>query len=226
VRPPARRSSLRWLRPAPALLVLALAAARTAAAAPAAAPYEPGQHVQFTGIVSDRQGQPLANVRVVLEAARSSFSLRQMRRADKDVRRAGTTTNAQGEYTLDWPWDDYFNRFELKVGVPVRKGHEEQLATLEQVDVTQRVLSGSPVVSALVVRNTEFIEKLRQFLAMPQSDDQRKVYDEMGRPDEVRTINYPDHTESSWWYFETGRAYRFRDGRLEQVIPFDPVRGF
>jgi hypothetical protein len=47
----------------------------------------------------------------------------------------------------------------------------------------------------------------------------------MGKPDRIRNVQYPRHLESSWWYFESGRVYRFRDGRLEQVVPFDPVRG-
>jgi acyl-coenzyme A synthetase/AMP-(fatty) acid ligase len=66
---------------------------------------------------------------------------------------------------------------------------------------------------------------LREFVASVHSDDERKVYDEMGRPDKVERVQYPERTEVSWWYFDAGRVYRFRDGRLEQVVPFEPVKG-
>ena len=68
-------------------------------------------------------------------------------------------------------------------------------------------------------------EAFRGEMASVRTDDQRKVYQEMGKPDRIRNVQYPGHLESSWWYFESGRVYRFRDGRLEQVVPFDPVRG-
>jgi hypothetical protein len=204
------------------LVVLAVLLAATPAAA---APYEQGQRIQFTGLVSDRQGQPLAGVQVVLEVTRTYFSMRHLRREQVDTRKVRGTTNERGEYSLEWPWDSYFNHFELAVGVPVRKARAEQLQELERLDVTKRAVAGAPVVSALVVQNAAFIVHLREFLASVRTDDQRRVYDEMGRPDKVETVKYPSWAEVSWWYFETGRVYRFRDGHLEQVVPFDPVKG-
>jgi hypothetical protein len=204
------------------LVVLAVLLAATPAAA---APYEQGQRIQFTGLVSDRQGRPLTGVQVVLEVTRTYFSMRHLRREQVDTRKVRGTTNERGEYSLEWPWDSYFNHFELAVGVPVRKARAEQLQELERVDVTKRATAGTPVVSALVVQNAAFIVHLREFLASVRTDDQRRVYDEMGRPDKVETVQYPSWAEASWWYFETGRVYRFRDGHLEQVVPFDPVKG-
>jgi hypothetical protein len=191
----------------------------------AAAPYDQGQRIQFTGLVSDPQGQPLAGVQVVLEASRTYFSMRHLRREQVETRRVKGTTNERGEYLLEWPWDSYFNHFEIAVGVPVRKARTEQLQELERVDVTRRAMAGAPVVAAVVVQNAAFIRHLRDFIASVRTDDQHRVYDEMGRPDKVETVQYPGWAEVSWWYFETGRVYRFRDGRLEQVVPFDPVKG-
>ncbi len=227
-RSPGDPSRTRELRRSWGILSISLAALLLALSAPppaAAAHYSPGEKVQFTGIASDSQGQPLANVRVVLEVSRSYFSLRDLRRAEKDSRRVAAATNGKGEYALEWPWDGYFNHFELLVGVPVRKGKgkEEELKVLEQTDVSDRVLAGSPVVSALMVKNRQFVDKLREFVASVRSGDERKTYEEMGTPDEVKRVNYPTSQEASWWYFEAGLVYRFRDGRLEQVTHFDPV---
>lgn len=189
-----------------------------------AARYDQGERVQVTGIVSDRQGRPVEGVLVSLEATRSYFSLRQLRRtAAEDVRRVSTTTNAKGEYTLQWPWDSYFNHFEIVTGVPVRKGRQERIEELAREDATKRVLAGSPVVVSPVIQSTKFLVALREFLGMVRSEDERRTYEEMGKPDKVQRLEYPDHIEASWWYFENGRVYRFRDGRLDQVVPFTPV---
>jgi len=215
------RRSLSWHA------LLALACLLTALAPAAAARYAQGERVQVTGAVTDAQGRPLSDVRVTFEATRTYFSMRELRRTeDKEVRRVSATTNAAGQYTLEWPWDSYFNHFEVVAGVPVRiKGGGERLEELSRQDVTRRVLAGSPAVVSVTVENRQFLDNLRQFLASIQTDDQRKVYQEMGKPDRIRNVQYPGHLEASWWYFESGRVYRFRDGRLEQVVPFDPVRG-
>ena len=208
---------------------LALALLLLCLAVPAVDPvygarYDQGERVQVTGIVADKNGQPIEGIRVSLEASRSYFSVRQFRKTQADdVRRVSALTNAKGEYTLEWPWDSYFNHFELVSGVAVRKGKEDRIEELVREDVTKRLLNGSPVVVSPVIENTKFLDSLRQFLAMVRSADERRTYDEMGRPDKVQRLEYPDHVEDSWWYFEHGRVYRFRDGRLEQVVPFTPV---
>ena len=216
------------LSPRHALLAVLLLSIIAVLAAPAsAARYAQGERVQVTGNVTDAQGQPLSDVRVTFEATRTYFSVRELRRTeDKEVRRVSATTNAAGQYTLEWPWDSYFNHFEVVVGVPVRvQGGSERLEELTRQDVTRRVQAGGPAVVAVTVENRQFLDSMRQFLASIQTEDQRKVYQEMGKPDRIRNIQYPGYLEASWWYFESGRVYRFRDGRLEQVVPFDPVRG-
>jgi len=210
------------------LLGLLVAGSLTTAAA---ARYDQGQRIQVTGVVTDSQGQPVNNVRVVLEVSRTYFSMRELRRtADKDVRRVSATTDARGNYTVEWPWDSYFNHFELVAGVPVHRRLEngqigETVQELARQDITRRVDAGSPAVIGVTIENRQFLDNLRQFLASIQTDDQRKIYQEMGKPDRIRNVQYPSHLESSWWYFESGRVYRFRDGRLEQITPFDPVHG-
>jgi 5-hydroxyisourate hydrolase-like protein (transthyretin family) len=206
--------------------VLGLLAAAAAFAPAAAARYAQGERIQVTGAVADAQGQPLPEVRVTLEATRTYFSIRALRRTtDKEIRRVSATTDAAGQYTLTWPWDSYFNHFEVVAGVPVRTAAGERLQELARQDVTRRVQAGSPAVVAVTVEDRRFLDSFRQFLASIRTEDQRRVYQEMGKPDRIRNVQYPAHLESSWWYFESGRVYRFRDGRLEQVVPFDPVRG-
>jgi hypothetical protein len=198
------------------------------AAAPlAAARFAQGDRVQVTGAVTDQQGRPLSDVRVTFEATRTYFSVRRFQRTQtEEIRRVTAVTDAGGQFTIQWPWDSYFNHFELVVGVPVRKARKEALVELAREDVTNRLQGGSPVVASLVVqnKNAQFVTKLRELLASIKSDDERRVYDEMGKPDKVERVQYPGRTEVSWWYFDAGRVYRFRDGRLEQVVPFEPVK--
>jgi hypothetical protein len=219
----------------PAEVAAVAAGAGTAvltAATPAAAassPYSDGDRVQFTGIVTDAAGKPMPGVQVALEAARSYLRLRELRHAEKDARRVLATTNAQGEYGIEWTWDDYFNRFQLLAGITVRRGRTESLQVVEREDVSERVLAGSPVVSAIVIHDRGLVDRLQAFVATVRSADEHRVYEEMGIPDDVKRVNFTGRAPSaevSWWYFDAGKAYRFRDGRLEQVERFDPVRGF
>ncbi|HBL28950.1 MAG TPA: hypothetical protein DD490_19115 [Acidobacteria bacterium] len=210
------------------LLGVLLAAAPLAALPFGQGRFAQGELVQVTGVVSDPQGRPLAGLRVTFETTRVQFNARKLRRTPTDeIRRVQATTDASGQYTLTWPWDSYFNHFELSVGIPVRKARKDTLAELARTDVTPRFKGGSPVVTALVVpaENVEFVTRLRELLATIRSDDERRVYDEMGKPDKVDRVQYPERLEVSWWYFDAGRVYRFKDGRLDQVVPFEPVKG-
>ena len=212
-------------RRVPVLAALAGLLCLLAARIPAAAVhYDQGQRIQVTGVVADSQGQPIQDLRVVLEVSRTYFSLKSFSRtADPDVRRVSAITDARGNYTLEWPWDSYFNHFELVAGVPVRTRAGDTVQELARQEITRRVEEGSPAVVGITIENRQFLDNFRQFLASIKTDDQRKVYQEMGRPDRIRNVVYPTYLESSWWYFEAGRVYRFRDGHLEQVTPFDPV---
>jgi len=85
------------------------------------------------------------------------------------------------------------------------------------------------VVVAMVVQNAEFITALRSFLAGITSDDERRVYRDQGKPDKVEERVYEDGSgrkDASWWYFASGQVYRFRDGVLDGVDRFDPVKDF
>ena len=208
------------------LALLLLLILRALPAAAASTVHRNGDTVAITGVVTDPQGQPLADVRVLLEATRSTFNILRFERTPKDVRRLSATTNARGEYSLEWPWDDYYNVFELVVAVPVRKAEGERLEVLDRTDVTQRLSGSATVVAALVVENAAYLRQLRAFVGDVQSADERRVYGELGKPDEIKTVRYPDRTEVSWWYFEKGKVYRFADGKLEQVVPFEPVKAF
>jgi hypothetical protein len=206
------------------LVLLALAAAPVAAARRAS-----GDAVVLTGLVTDGRGQPLPEIAVVLEMSRTGLDLARLSRRQQAVERLRATTNAAGEYTLQWRWSDYYNHFQLAAAVPVRKPGGEKLEELARVDVSRRLAQGSgdaPVVAALTVADTTFLDALRAFVAAISTDDERSVYHDMGKPDTLDTVAYPGHREASWWYFEAGKVYRFRDGRLLQVAAFDPIRGF
>ena len=221
-------SSVSKLQPAlPGLAALLAAGFLILSPGPAAAArYDQGQRIQVTGIVADAQGQPLKDIRVILEVSRTYFSVRELHRtAEADVRKVAATTDAHGNYTIEWPWDSYFNHFEVAAGVPLHTPTGEKVEELTRQDVTRRVNGGTPAVVAITIDNLKLLDNLRQFLASIQTDDMRKVYQDMGKPDRIRNVQYPGHLEISWWYFEAGKVYRFRDGHLEQVTPFDPVRG-
>ena len=82
------------------------------------------------------------------------------------------------------------------------------------------------MVSAVQVADTDLVESRQEFLTILDSDDERKVYEQAGQPERLDRVDFPTYQEVTWWYFRHGRAYRFRDGTLHQVIPFDPVEPF
>jgi hypothetical protein len=230
--PPPRRSLYflpvtsppRFRVPLVALVALALATAPAVAARRA-----DGEQVVVTGIVADGQGAPIPRLTVVLEVSRAGLDLRRLSRQQRDTQRLTAATDERGEYSLAWRWSAYYNHFELLAAVPVRKPGGEKLHELQRVDITRRVTqggAGSPVVAALTVQDTAFLDALRGFLAGLSTDDERRVHEEMGKPDTVETVAYPAYREVSWWYFEAGKVYRFRDGALVAVVPFDPIRRF
>ncbi len=185
-----------------------------------------GERVSITGVVADRAGTPIAGLDVALEASRTRFDVRAMRREKAETRRISAQTNARGEFSLEWPWTPGFDLFELVAGVGTRGASGEGFTAFARSDVSRRVSQGGQVIAALEVQDTAPLETLRTFLAGLTSEDERRIYDEMGRPDSIDRVNGGAWTEATWWYFATGRACRFRDGRLEQVQEFDPVRAF
>ena len=187
-------------------------------------PYQAGETVRVTGVVHDGEGRPIADLEVVLEAARLGFHVGPFGRAPREVVRGATKTDANGEFSLQWGWNPRFDRFELVLAVPYQGPEGRELHVLKREDVTRRVLQGSPVAVPTVLEDTSFLENLRSFLAELDTPDERRVYQEAGRPDKVETTRFPDRTESSWWYFEAGKVFRFRDGVLTSTRTFDPVR--
>jgi hypothetical protein len=219
----------------PARLAILLCAAGISAvgflgpgARPAAA-FSRGETVHFVGDVADPAGHPMPGLTVTLTAARSYFSLRKMQSAEASVRTVSATTDAAGHYALDWPWDDHYNSFVLAVGFPVRKARSGQVEELERRDVSDELVrraAGGPFATSFTVKNAAYVEKVRRFVGRLASEDERRVYDDMGHPDEVKNVHYADHDEVSWWYFESGKVYRFESGKLAQVVPFDPIKPF
>lgn len=199
-----------------AAVLLSLLAAPPAAAAK----HDDGTRVEVTGLVTDASGTPLPEVRVVLEASREVFSFRKFGRELRNTQRAAGLTGARGEFSLVWPWNDYYNHFELVAGVPVRTRSGERFEVLARLDVSRRIARNDPMVANLVVENADFVRTLRAFVASVDSDDEQRIYRQMGKPDRVEERG----TERSWWYFADGRLFRFADGVLVETKAFDPVK--
>jgi hypothetical protein len=198
-----------------------LAAALLLALPPAAeARRQTGETLEIRGIVTDDQGRPLDQVRVVFEASRAVFSLREFRPVLRDTARVSAVTDAAGGYSVRWPWDSFYNHFELVVGVPVRTPQGEELQVLERKEITRRLGRDSQVAVPIVVEHADFVHNLRRFLATVDSPDEERVHRELGRPDRIELSG----DSQSWWYFERGRRYDFQGGRLTEVKTFDPVR--
>lgn len=192
----------------------------------AAGPYKEGDYIEITGTVSDPNGMPIPDIHVVFTATKKSFDVSKFKDTTRDQVRQTVQTDPHGQFTFKWRWVEYYNRYEIFGGVPRRSAAGESFKILSQLDLSKRIRKGSPVVVSLIVQDDEFLDSLRDFLTSVDTDDEKQVYNEMGNPDRVQRIEHPTHDEISWWYFEAGKAYRFRDGELLQVVDFDPVTPF
>ncbi len=185
--------------------------------------YAEGEIVVVTGRVTDEAGSPVAGVEIRLEGARRAFSYKRFRRQEFNPAVLQTLSDDNGEYRLDWQWHDYYNHFRLTAVVGVKLGTEIRTEILGESLITDRIKQGSPVVAPLVLDNADFLYNLRKFEATVKSDDQRRIYSERGRPDKVEITEFANATEEGWWYFSLGSTYLFRNGRLSEVVNFDPV---
>lgn len=204
-------------------------------AAPAGAAWSPfkkksypdGHQVEITGVVTDNGGQPIEDLLIMLEGSRKSFKATKMRYEKDNPVKVSARTDARGEYRLSWKWHRYYNHFDLTAIVPyLAAGGSEAVETLATLELDDRIRQGSPVVASLTLSDRAFLDSIRGFIAALDTGDEQEVYQEMGKPDKIETLRFPDRVEQSWWYFNQGKTYRFRDGALEQIVDFDPVRQF
>jgi hypothetical protein len=188
-------------------------------------PYSPGQQVTVQGVVNDGKGNHLAGLRVTLEASRENFSLYPWGMQKAQVVTGTAETSAQGDFGLEFPWNRWYNHFELSVSIPVGIAGGEESHLLWHDDITRRVLQGSPVVVPVTLEEdvAAFLATFRTFLGALSTDEERRTYRDSGRPDQVDHNSFPDHVEAAWWYFRAGKVVRFRDGHVEKVETFTPV---
>jgi hypothetical protein len=204
-------------------LVITAAALEPATAAP---PYEEGATVVVTGVITDNSGLPQTNIKVVLEASRNMFRFTNFSKKKREPARLASITSSKGEYSIDWKWHDYYNHFELVVGITIRKDQTDHFEELSREDLSRRMLQGTPVVSAVTIDDIRPVSQQREFLAEVDSPEEKQVYANMGQPDRLDQLEYSGHLESTWWYFAQGNAYRFQDGVIQEVIHFAPVLPF
>ena len=185
-----------------------------------------GEPILITGRVTDTEGQPIADLEVRLYARRTAFNLRKLTREARGETSVAARTDAEGEFALYWRWHDFYNSFDLAVGLEIREAATTRWHELARLDLTERIHGGSPVSADFTLENNAALETYRDFLAGVSSEDQRRIHGEMGKPGRVDRLQKAEHAEETWWYFQVGRAYRFEDGRLQEVVDFEPVRSF
>lgn len=185
-----------------------------------------GEIVEFTGNVIGPDGEPVADVEIRLTASRKSFSISRFRPLLYHPREVTTRTDQYGSYRIEWPWHRFYNHFEIAAVVPIRKpGGAVEPEVLASANLDDRLRRGSPVVTPLELASTELLDALREFERSIDTRDERRVYEEQGKPDRVETTAYDDREEQAWWYFEQGAVYRFVAGSLREVESFEPVPG-
>jgi hypothetical protein len=220
LRPPGRRLHL-------LVFVISLVVGALLASTPAEAQSNvPDERLVILGVVTESDGTPLADLQVVLEASHRTFDFRTLGKVSRDETRRTTKTDESGNYNLRWFWNPYFNHVELLIRMTVRVPDGEQFYTLERRSLSDLAEGGGVVRVDVVVDDTSSLKRFRSFVSGLGTDDERRVYERMGIPAKVDRMKLATHEEVTWWYFEAGRAYRFRSGRLMETSEFEPVAPF
>ena len=188
---------------------------------------EKGVEVVVTGTVTDAAGLPVEGLEIRLTGVRRKLDLRRWQRTERHPRTVSSTTNDSGLYEIRWSWHPYYNHFRLEAGVAVgQPGGGNDFHALHRRDLTKRLRGSGPVVVPIEIEDRRFFDDFQRFLAEVTSEDERRVYQEAGKPDKVRRAESSNSVETSWWYFEMGKVYRFRNGTLTTVDEFEPVPPF
>ncbi|MEO1083260.1 MAG: hypothetical protein AAFY88_03375 [Acidobacteriota bacterium] len=179
-----------------------------------------GDRVTLRGTVVDGDGKPVPGITVLLEASRERFSLRRLENKRGEALQVPQQTDAAGAFRFDWTWDRHYNIFALAFGLEVTRDGSPGFEIVERRDVTGDMTGGAPPQLRHVLEDVGWLRWLQLYIDGKASVDEKKIYTDLGRPEKLTA----DGTTTSWWYFERGKVYRLEAGRLEQVIPFEPIQ--
>ncbi len=182
--------------------------------------YSKGEDVTIRGQVVDAAGAPVGNVTVLLELSRTRFQVTRFKKTKGNTLRVPVTAGPDGQYQHQWRWDGFYNTFELAVAMPILINGRQDFEILHRVEITPQVDQGSPVDVQLVLQETSYLEWLRRFVDGRASSEEQRIFYDLGRPDR---IDAHGEGEFAWWYFQVGKVYRFRDGAIDLIEPFDPI---
>ncbi|MEL7059157.1 MAG: carboxypeptidase-like regulatory domain-containing protein [Acidobacteriota bacterium] len=201
-----------------ALLLLAFGAAEATASWPWSR--QPDQ-LEISGEVVDAEGRPVEGATVLFEMRRRAFSLRSFATEEGPPLRLPAVTDTAGRYRFEVQPDGHHNLYRLVVGAPTQRGDTEDFEALLVRDLDpDQVAGGGPLRVRLTLRDAGFLRWLDRWRQDLASADESKLFNDFGKPD--RLVEADDGT-ATWWYFDRGKVYRLRNGRLEQVDNFDPV---
>jgi len=206
------------------LLTASPALAQEAAHGATAQKVKRGTPIKISGHVLDTSRTPLRGVTVLLETSKRPSGLFKKRKKKETVDKVSlpTKANAEGSFTFDWPWDPYYDTFTLAVALPINQRDRRTFEILHRIDITVDLFAGTLGEIELVVEESEGLVWLRRFLGDEASADQRRIFEELGRPDRYDAPE-EEGGEAAWWYFTAGKVYWFKEGRLDQVVHFESI---
>ena len=197
----------------------------TVATSPLEAAPKRGEIVPISGTVMDAEGRPIPGITVLLEASRVRFSLRKLKNQKEAPLRRPVVVDSEGRFRFDWSWDSHHNTFELAAGFEARYGDRLDFEILLRQEITALVVAGGGEMN-LVIEKADYARWLGRYLEGDVPADEARLFREQGRPDKlvVEETEPGEAAVSAWWYFADGKVYRFRDGRLDETVDFEPIK--
>ena len=186
---------------------------------------ERGTPIKISGRVLDTSRTPLRSVTVLFEIARRpSSGLFKRRKQQETVDKVSlpTMANEEGSFTIEWPWDPFYDTFSVAVALPIHQGTHRTFEILHRTDLSTALMQAGHAEVELIVEESPGLVWLRRFLDEGVGDDERRIFEELGRPDRYDAPAAEGEKEA-WWYFTAGKVYWFKGGSLEQVEHFEPI---
>jgi len=179
----------------------------------------------LTGRITDESGQPVGNTPVLIVARSLVYSASKLEYDEHGRREIRATTNAQGQYRIEFVPANLGNSFSLFFYD--RAGFDRvKYRPPEPLDITPLLArDGTVTVNQVLRYEPSWAEVERQAAFYGPDSNRARVLRRHGLPEKRETATIGEEVSDVWWYYADGVAYFFTGDTLRRTHEFTPIPG-